>query len=62
MKYEYKGYTGEATYHADTDDWYGHLTNTNDPVLFYSNSILELRNEFMNAVNEYIESFNNLSK
>lgn len=57
MTYEYKGYIGTATYNATSDDWTGEVTNTTDLVLFYSDSILELKYEFMKAVNRYIESF-----
>ena len=57
MTYEYKGYIGVANYNAKRDDWTGEVTNTTDLVLFYSNSILELKLEFMKAVNRYIKSF-----
>lgn len=58
MTYEYKGYIGVANYNEKRDDWTGEVTNTSDLVLFYSDSILELKYEFMRAVNRYLESFN----
>lgn len=55
MNYEYKNFIGVASYNKEEDSWSGKIVNIPDIVTFGTNNILELRREFMNAVNDYIE-------
>ena len=55
---KYKGYVGSVEYSEEDDMYFGELLNTDDLVLFEGRNYSELKNDFQNAVKEYITLLN----
>ena len=59
---EYKGYRGSIEVDTEADILYGHvqnLKNPNDIVSYEGETIKELKNDFHNAIDDYLASFDN---
>ncbi len=58
----YKAYTANIEYSAEDQCFVGHLAGITDIVGFHGESINELRQNFEEAVNDYIETCEKLNK
>ena len=52
---EYKGYAGSIEYSAEDSIHYGKLLNIKDLVNYEADNIIDLENQFHEAVDDYIE-------
>lgn len=52
---EYKGYIGSIEYNLEDKLHYGSLLNTDDFVNYHGDNIIELEQQYHNAVDDYIE-------
>ena len=52
---EYKGYIGSIEYDLEDKLHYGSLLNTDDFVNYHGDNIIELEQQYHNAVDDYIE-------
>jgi len=52
---EYKGYTATVEYDDDADVFHGQVLNLRDVITFQGTSVAELKNEFANSVEDYLE-------
>lgn len=60
--YEYKGFTGSIEYDAEENIHYGKLLNIDDFVNYHGEDVIELYDNFKNAVDDYIEICNKVGK
>jgi predicted HicB family RNase H-like nuclease len=58
----YKGYIGSVKFIEDKDVFYGKIEYINDLITFEGTSVKELKEDFKNAVDEYIEDCIKLGK
>ncbi len=58
----YKEYIGSVKFIEDKEIFYGKLEYINDLITFQGTSVKELKEDFHNAVDEYIEDCKNLGK
>ena len=56
----YKGYFGTVEYSEEDNCYYGKIENVNDTVLYEGNTVEELKLDFENAVNDYINIKNTI--
>lgn len=59
---KYKGYEGSIEYDAKDKICYGKLTNIKDLVTYEANDIVDLENQYHEAVDGYIEFKKEISK
>lgn len=53
---EYKGYSGSIDYCEEDDCFFGRVLGVNKDLISYEGSTIdELRKDFQNAVNDYLE-------
>lgn len=52
---EYKGYTAKVEMDEEAGHFHGQVTNVRDVITFQGSSVAELRQEFQNSVNDYLE-------
>lgn len=52
---KYKNYEATVRFDDETDMFYGEVINTRDVITFQGNSVKELKREFKNSVDEYLE-------
>ncbi|MGV8005175.1 hypothetical protein QPK14_24680 [Photorhabdus temperata subsp. temperata] len=50
----YKGYTAKIEYSDEDQCLIGHITGIHDVISFHSNNVIELRNAFEKAINDYL--------
>jgi len=58
----YKNYTGSVNYSSDDDIFYGKIEFITDTVLYEGSSVEELKNNFQEAVEDYIEACEEMGK
>lgn len=58
----YKGYAGSVKFIEEKDSFYGKIEFINDLVTFQGTSVKELKEDFRQAVDEYIEDCKELGK
>jgi predicted HicB family RNase H-like nuclease len=51
----YKGYIGTVSYSHEDDILYGKIEGINDSISYHGESIRELKNAFMESVDDYLE-------
>lgn len=59
---EYKGYYADIHFSANNEVFYGKNLNINDLVSFEGDSVKELKEAFHKAVEDYLETCNELGK
>lgn len=59
---KHKDYLGSVDFSAEDDVFYGKIIGINDLVSYEARSAEELKKEFIQAVNEYLEDCKNLGK
>lgn len=59
---EYKDFVGSVNYSGDDEVFFGKIEGINDLVNFEGESVKELKNAFIEAVEDYIEMCNELGK
>ena len=59
---EYKGYIAEVGFSPEDEVFYGKIFGLNDLVTFEADSAKELRNSFIEAVEDYLETCAELGK
>lgn len=59
---QYKGYYADVQFSADDEVFHGKLIGINDLVSFEGNSVEELKNAFHEAVEDYIETCQEVGK
>ncbi len=52
---EYKGYTAQIAFDDETGAFHGEVINLSDVITFQGSSVEELRQEFANSVEDYLE-------
>jgi predicted HicB family RNase H-like nuclease len=52
---EYKGYTAKVEFDDEADLFHGQVLNIRDVITFQGRSVEELRKEFVNSVEDYLE-------
>ena len=52
---EYKGYVGQVEFDDDAGLFHGRVINTRDVITFEGRSVAELRREFAESVDDYLE-------
>ncbi|MBF0371657.1 MAG: type II toxin-antitoxin system HicB family antitoxin [Magnetococcales bacterium] len=52
---EYKGYIGDVTFDDEADTFHGRIINIREVVSFYGRTTAEIRTEFHNSVDDYLE-------
>ncbi len=52
---EYKGYIGHVIFDDMADIFHGEVINTRDVITFQGQSVKEIKNEFINSVEDYLE-------
>ena len=52
---EYKGYTGKVEYDDDAGIFHREVINLRDVITFQGNSVKELRLEFRDSIDDYLE-------
>lgn len=52
---EYKGYTAKVDYDDDAEVFHGQVLNLRDVITFQGSSVAELKDEFANSVEDYLE-------
>lgn len=58
---EYKGYTGSIEYDLEDKIHYGSLLDIEDSINYHASNIIELEQQYHNAVNNYVEIKNKIS-
>ncbi len=58
----YKDYTGSVEYSAEDDIFYGKIEFITDTVLYEGKSVEELKENFKEAVEDYIEACSDIGK
>ncbi|UCH96853.1 MAG: type II toxin-antitoxin system HicB family antitoxin [Candidatus Aminicenantes bacterium] len=58
----YKNYTGSVNYSSDDDIFYGKIEFITDTVLYEGSSVEELKKNFREAVEDYIEACEEMGK
>ena len=53
---QYRGFTGTIEYDAEMKSYYGQIENIYDDVSYKAKNIIELHNQFKNAVDWYLNS------
>jgi len=51
----YKGYFGSVEFSDEDDVFYGKIIGINDHITYEGNSVINLRQDFMSAVDEYLD-------
>lgn len=51
----YKGYSTNVEYDKKDRIFYGKLENINDMINFHTDNYMEIKNEFHNAVDDYLD-------
>lgn len=59
---EYKGYVGTVEFSADDKVFFGKIQGINDLILFEGASVSELENNFIESVDDYLETCKELGK
>ena len=59
---EHKGYIGTVEFSADDKVFFGKIQGINDLILFEGESVSELENSFIEAVDDYLETCKELGK
>lgn len=59
---KYKGYIGTIDYSSEDEVFYGKIHGINDLVTFEGESVKELKTAFNDAVEDYLETCNELGK
>jgi predicted HicB family RNase H-like nuclease len=59
---EYKGYSGTVEFSADDDVFFGKINGIRDVVTFEADSVQKLKKAFREAVDDYIETCEQLGK
>ena len=52
---KYKNYEAAIDYDGDIEMFHGVVVNTRDVITFYGKSVAELKREFKNSVEDYLE-------
>ena len=52
---EYKGYIGNVEFDAEADIFHGEVINLRDVVTFQGSTVAQLRKEFRDSVDDYLE-------
>lgn len=52
---EYKGYIGHVEYDHDAEIFHGQVINTKDVITFQGKSVEELKEEFINSLDVYLD-------
>lgn len=52
---KYKGYETLVRFDDETEMFYGEVINTRDVITFQGKSVVELKREFKNSVEDYLE-------
>ena len=52
---KYKGYETAVRFDDETEMFYGEVINTRDVITFQGKSVTELKREFKNSVEDYLE-------
>ena len=55
LRFNYKGYIGDAEYDEDCDCFYGEIINLQDVIAFQGNCVKNLRQEFIDSVEDYLD-------
>ena len=58
----YKDYTGSVEYSAEDDIFYGKIEFITDTVLYEGKSVEELKENFIEAIKDYIEACSEIGK
>jgi len=58
----YKDYHGSVEYSDEDNVFFGRIIGINDHITFEGDSVTSLRNDFQNAVDEYIELCSQIGK
>jgi predicted HicB family RNase H-like nuclease len=58
----YKGYTGSVEYSSEDEVFYGKIEFITDTVLYEGRSVEELKKNFQEAVDDYIEACTEIGK
>ena len=59
---KYKGYEAAVKFDDEIDSFFGEVINTRDVITFYGKSVAELKREFKNSVEDYLEFCRNLNE
>lgn len=59
---EYKGYSGTVEFSADDETFFGRIAGIKDVVTFEADSVVKLKKNFREAVEDYIETCEKLKK
>lgn len=55
ISFTYKGYSTNVEYDKKDRIFYGKLENINDMINFHTDNYMEIKNEFHNAVDDYLD-------
>ena len=59
---KYKGYEASVKFDDEIDMFFGEVINTRDVITFYGKSVAELKREFKNSVEDYLDFCRNLNE
>ena len=59
---KYKNYEATVDFDAELETFHGVVINTRDVITFYGKSVAELKREFKNSVEDYLEFCRNLNE
>jgi len=51
----YKGYIGHVNFDDEADIFHGEVINTRDVITFHGDSVKQLKHEFINSIEDYLE-------
>ena len=58
----YKGYYGSVEFSDDDSVFFGRIIGINDRITYEGDNVIDLRTDFKNAVDEYLETCSELKK
>lgn len=59
---KHKGYTAQIEYSNEDECFIGHIAGIKDIIGFHGNSVLELKEAFIEAIDDYLESCEAIGK
>jgi predicted HicB family RNase H-like nuclease len=58
----YNGYTASISYNSDDEVFFGRVIGVNDLIVFEGTSVIELKNGFQEAIDDYLETCEAMGK